>query len=697
MLHSTALRGQDEYQRELVVRGLSFSGNRSIDDATLRASIATSQSSAFARWPVVRGLGFLGVKRYFNETQFRSDVYRILALYRRSGYRDATVDTVVTRTNGDVRLQFVIDEGEPIRLTEFDIAGIDGILDVENLHRRLPLQVGDAFNLVWLQMSTDSIGSWLRNEGYPFPEIFVNFAVDRDAKTANVALEVVSGAQAIIDTIEVTGTVKIDEDVVRKAISVRPGDRYSEQKLLRSEADLYRLNLFNFANVAVIDSALDDTRDTTVRVGVRVSEAALRRIRLGGGYGTIDCFRVIGSWTIYNFLGAARTLELSSQFSKLGAGSPTDLGFSNSICPALSDEDPGRLKLNYNVSASLREPFFLSRKTSAALTFGAEQFTELNAYLRQSIGGDFSVTWRSPIDIPITSSYSLGRAKTEADPATFCAFLDVCLIEDTEVFTEPRFRATLGLSFVWDRANSILNASRGTRLTFELRHADDFIGSDSLIQFTRGIVEFASFHRVTRRSVFAWRVRLGAVGAPRRELQSGESRFIPSEDRLYGGGPNSVRGFGQNELGPLVRVLETFARDSARTEVDSVIRTSASGGEQLIFANAELRFPLPVFSGRVIGAVFVDAGQVVERGDELVNLADIRVTPGLGFRVATALGPIRLDLGYNGYDPRPSPLYELVLDDDGQLQLVEIDEAFQPEQGGFLSRLRLHFSVGQAF
>jgi outer membrane protein insertion porin family/translocation and assembly module TamA len=177
-------------------------------------------------------------------------------------------------------------------------------------------------------------------------------------------------------------------------------------------------------------------------------------------------------------------------------------------------------------------------------------------------------------------------------------------------------------------------------------------------------------------------------------LESGEDRFIPSEDRMYGGGPNSVRGYAQNELGPLVRVLERIIADTETGRVDSIIRTSASGGDQLILANAELRFPLPVFSGRVIGAVFVDAGQVVNRGDDIVTLKDIKVTPGFGIRVGTALGPIRLDVGYNPYEPRPSPLYEPDFE-TGDLFLVDSD--YVPRSTSFLGKFRLHFSVGQAF
>ena len=677
----------------MVVRDLSFAGNQAIDDATLRMSVATSRSSAFARWPVVRGLGF-GAKKYLNETQLRRDVLRILALYRRGGYREATVDTVVRRTDRDVYIRFIIEEGEPVRVTSFELMGLAGIVEERRLVSNLPLRVGDPFNLLQLQLSADSVRALLRNRGFPFPEIFVGYDVSLERRTADVSFSVSPGRRATIDTVVVTGTETIEESVVRRAISVREGDVFDESKLFRSQLDLYRLNLFNFVSVGITDSLEQAQDDTTVTVRVRVAEANLHRLRLGGGYGTIDCFRVLSGWTLYDFFGAGRTLDLSARFSKLGVGKPTDWGFQNSVCPALKEEDAVRLKLNYNVAVSLQEPFFLSNRTSAALTFGAEQFTEFAAYLRQSIGGAFAVTWRTPLEIPITATYALGRAKTEADPATFCQFLNVCRIEDTQVFTEPRFRATVGLNFVWDRANSVLNPTRGYRLTAEFRHANDLLGSDSLIQFTRGVMEFASYYRVARRSVFAWRLRFGAVVAPRLDLGSGAERFIPAEDRMYGGGPNSVRGYGQNELGPLVRVLERGTYDSTTGSVsdDAVVRTSASGGDQLMFANAELRFPLPLFAGRIIGAVFVDAGQVAERGDEIVTLSDIRVTPGVGFRVATALGPIRLDIGYNGYAPRASSLYE----PRGE-ELVLLNEAYTPDTSSFLGKFRLHFSVGQAF
>ncbi len=71
-------------EQERVVRGLSFVGNRALDDYTLESAIATTKSSAWARYWIVRWLG-LGEKRYFNEIEFRRDVVRLILLYRQSG------------------------------------------------------------------------------------------------------------------------------------------------------------------------------------------------------------------------------------------------------------------------------------------------------------------------------------------------------------------------------------------------------------------------------------------------------------------------------------------------------------------------------------------------------------------------------------------------------------------------------------
>src|SRR3954462_12430764 len=133
-------------QAARIVRQLSFEGNHAIPDETLAAAIATTNSSWFAS-SFIRFLG-LGAKRYFDEEEFRRDVVRLSVLYKRSGYPDAVVDTLVSRTPEDGYITFRITEGNPIRVTRMTTPGLDSL--PPRLRRSvlldLPLQVGDPFN-----------------------------------------------------------------------------------------------------------------------------------------------------------------------------------------------------------------------------------------------------------------------------------------------------------------------------------------------------------------------------------------------------------------------------------------------------------------------------------------------------------------------------------------------------------------------
>jgi outer membrane protein assembly complex protein YaeT len=640
----------------------------------------------------VMTLGLLGEKRYLNETEFRRDVLRILLLYRRSGFLEARVDTLVRRSPDAVHIRFVITEGEPVRVRSLAITGAEGIVSDGDLRRDLPLRVGDPFDRLRFLASADSVQGILRDRGYAFAEVYRSFDVRARERVAGVAFDVVPGQPATVEDVEVVGTSEVADNVVRRALSVRTGGRFSQ----KSQRQLYRMGIFDYVNVALADALPDSPDDSLVTVRVQVSEGRLRRIRGGLGLGSLDCIRTLASWTVRDFLGGGRTLDLSGRLSKIGTGGPLDAGFEDSVCWEL-DDDRGteRDTLNYEVTAGVHFPYVFSRKNSASIAVSGELRSEFQAYLRSAVGANFSLTREVAPAVPVTLSYTISYGSTKAEPAIFCSVLNVCRPEDTEVFTDPRVQSTLGLAVVRDRANSPLNPTRGNVLTAELRHASDAIVSDPSIQFTKGVVEFASYHPLGRRSLFAWRVRLGTIFAPSDGGDEQQIRSVPTEERFYAGGPTTVRGFRQNELGPVVRVI--VPRDTVETETGSlVVRdtiVSPTGGNQLLLANAELRFPL---SGRLAGALFVDAGQLFERGDTPLTAGGMRVTPGVGFRFLTPLGPIRLDVAYNAYPPQRGPLFEEL--DGGELALLDPDFAPSDQDSGILSRrLQFNFSVGQAF
>jgi outer membrane protein insertion porin family len=251
--------------------------------------------------------------------------------------------------------------------------------------------------------------------------------------------------------------------------------------------------------------------------------------------------------------------------------------------------------------------------------------------------------------------------------------------------------AAVTLSALHDRVNSVLDPTDGSVVTVGLMHASHVVGSDALYQFNRGEFAVSRYFRVGRRGVFAWRVRAGTILEQPITLDSQSVRFVPPEQRFYGGGPNSVRGYGRNELGPRVYVSDSITVNGSDTTFRNV-RTAATGGTAIAVLNTELRFATPVFPDRMRVALFVDVGQVWARGGQVTG---VRVTPGVGLRFATLLGPIRIDAAYNAYNPEPGPLY---FQNNSDKTLTLRPNPYQPPPAtSLLRRIVLQFAVGQAF
>ncbi len=684
-------------QEQRVVRGLSFEGNHAIDDYTLSTAIATSNSSYFAstwwlRWT------HLGEKRFFNELEFRRDVVRLLLLYRRSGYVNAVIDTLVRRADHDVFITFRISEGEPVRLARFDVLGLDAILNVPALKQDLPLQVGQPFNRLLFQASADSIVSRLRNRGYPYAEVLRNFDMDASALRAEATLDVVPGPRMRLGDVAILGLEQIDTATVRRMLSVKPYELYRQDRLYQSQRDLYGMGVFRSVNVALVDTVPPPPGDTTVRVVVRLTEGPRHRVLVGAGYGTIDCFRVQGGWTAYDFLGGARALDLTARLSKLGVGHPTDAGFRKNLCPRLND-DPTSDTVNYTVGLTLRQPAFLSPRHTANLGVFAERRSEFLVYTRQAVGLNVGVTINARRNVPVTIGYGYSVGRTTADPASYCSVFRLCDSASQAFLRNRRRFAAVTVSGVRNQANSVLDPSDGSLVTAALMHSSRVVGSDTLYEFNRGEMEVSRYHPLGRRAVFAWRVRAGAI-VPQRITLSGQSaQYVPPDQRFYAGGPNSVRGYARNELGPLVYVTsDTTAANIVVQGADTTyrdLRTAPTGGNSVFVLNAELRLPTPVLQDRLRLGLYVDVGQVWGRSAGVASPHGLRVTPGAGLRYATPLGPVRLDVAYNDYAQQPGPLY---FQSNTPPALALYRPSFQPSRpASFWRRLVVQFAVGQAF
>ena len=679
-----------------VVRQLSFEGNAAITDEVLASAIATTNSSWFARAWLVRSVG-LGEKRYFDEQEFKRDVVRLEVLYRRSGYPHAQTDTVVRRTPTDVYITFRIKEGSPIRVTRLDVLGVDSLpapVPRQTLVD-LPLRQADPFNRFIMQATADSITRRLRDRGYPSARVFTSFETNRETETAAVTFETAPGRRAVIGQVNVVGLNRIDSQVVRNLLISRRGRLYSQDELYQSQRNLYSSDLFRFATVNV-DSARFTAGADSVPVVVQVNEARRRRIRGGLGYGTDDCFRGSLGWTTRNFLGSGgRILDLTSRISKVGVGAPFDWGLGNNLCNDSGQDLVGSAKVNFNLGASIRRPAFLSPNNTIAVSLFTERRSEFKVYLRQETGTSAILRRETPKRrIPLSLAYTLSYGHTEATPESFCASFNACTPDVVALLRQNRVLATLTATGTLPRVNNPLDPSRGSLSSLDLTWSSRFLGSSSFQQFFRAVGDYSWYRPITRDVVFSWRLRGGMIFAPSVDVATQTGNFIPPEQRFYAGGPNDVRGFERNELGEVVYVVPKGEVDTAALETREIdpnrVTVAAIGGNTLVVGNVELRAPSPVFSARLRLAAFLDAGGVWQRGSG--NPAVIRVTPGVGIRLATPLGPARLDVAYNPYKLQAGTLFQV--DTAGALTPVPGQESYIKARG---SKFTFHFAVGQAF
>jgi outer membrane protein insertion porin family len=413
---------------------------------------------------------------------------------------------------------------------------------------------------------------------------------------------------------------------------------------------------------------------------------------------------VQSGWTAHDFLGGARTLDLSAKVSKLGAGTPTRTTGLNQFCNPFAGTWTIDT-LDYTFGVTLRQPAFLSRTHLLTLGFAAERRSEFGVYTREAIGGNLDVTFNPRGRLPVTVGYSYSVGSTTASDAVYCSLFRLCDEASRSFLKDPRQFGAVSVIVTRSRTNALLDPTEGSLLTVSVLNASRLFGSQPPYEFYRGEAEFSKYHRIGRGTVLAWRVRGGTILPRNIDLAGQNVAYVPPDQRFYGGGPNSVRGYGRNELGPRVYVVsdttDSTGVDHAATlrageTVYKGVRTTPTGGNTAVVLNAELRLPSPILSRRMRLGLFVDAGQVWERGRELFSISGLRVTPGMGVRFSTPLGPVRIDAAYNGYPLERGPLLYVPPAPD---PIVVIVDEYPPlrAQKTFWQQVVVQIAVGQAF
>ena len=711
---------------DATVRRVSFSGNSAFSSADLARAIVTTPSSWSRRTIRVP----LGARRCLDPDELPKDRLRLVLFYRTRGYPDVDVNARIREVRSrTVDVEFRIVEGEPVILSSLVVTGVEALPRAADLTRRLPIRPGEPLDRLRLDAARDTLLRRLRNSGYPHAEARHILVENEAARTAVDTIAVVPGPLTHISEVRVQAaplpgrSQQIPDRDVRRIAGVREGEIYREQQLLDAQRALYLTDAYRQVSVRVDTAAAADSEAVITLV---VAEDAMRAARVGGGYGTLDCFRATGELTDYNFGAGGRRLELTTRVSKIGIGRP--LGGAGQLCPQARD-DPYSDRLNYYSGITVRHPGLFGLRTLPTLTVFSARTSEFKAYLRTTtIGGIASVETRRSRHVPITAAYQLDFGRTEAQPALFCAVFNRCEREERERLQATQRLGTLSLSATRNSADDALFPRRGGTWRVEARHASRITLADSGLGFSKLVGDIARYWPMGP-GVFAVRLRAGSVFSP----GFGAVRsFVPPEERLFAGGPTTVRGFPQNELGSAIYVAAQF--DTVVSGPDTLFRVADStrtylravpvGGNSLVVANFEWRVRSPILSDLLQLTLFTDVGDVWNRGssDVFRNLR-LKTTPGIQLGGTSPVGLIRMVVGYNPYDRPRGPIYfEQSASEGGGLPCVSPDNllpvrgqeaetgtvlvqlegrcpaTFIPESArSFRGRLTFSFAIGQAF
>lgn len=725
-----------------VIRRVEFDGNEAFSNAELKRGIVTRASSCksvFLAPFCWVGIGAFKRTVRLDPRELRTDVARLRVFYFRRGYRQAQVDTTVVRDENVVDVTFRIDEGQPVIVHSIEVHGLDSIPDSREIVEGVQLAVGDAYSEVALTASKDYMERALQNRGWAGAAILVERTIpSEDSLLAVVVLRAELGPRSRIGEIAVQGAVEVSSGEVKRLLSFSTGDDYSQEEILRSQRQLYSMALFDYVAISPDSSASGSSAsDSVVNILVQVNEAEMRAVQFGAGVSTTECFQVEAGWAHRNFLGGTRKLELTGVLSNIGTAMLAQQFPCSQAGVNIGDDVAGTNpynKVNWRLRADFQQPWFLGTENWLHLGVFTERQSLPAIYARVSYGGDVRFSRELSPGTAVIASWRPGRDSLEEGSADFlwCANFGICDPEDIRTLSEPRWLSWIALTFAQSRTDAVLSPSKGYRLTLEGETASRFTGSEWA--YYRAAGEVTWFNRVGDRSVLALRVRGGLVrpigsGLEGVTISSAQEPVTHPLKRTYAGGAYTVRGYGQNLLGPKTLLADsaTLTSDQNGVPCDPDLITAENtwvcdpeaaglrsdqtfprpvGGESMVVGNAELRFPFA--SRRWTGVLFLDVGKVWNTGGEISAAEAWAWSPGVGVRYQSPVGPLRLDIGYATGGTEQLPMVTLVeqgdrivmvqlVDENGNPQFFEYNPYRDSGLEGFLSRLQLHFSIGQAF
>ncbi len=563
------------------IRQILVEGNQAFSDRRIRKLLKTKRR----RW-------FLpGV---YQEQVLEEDLERVRAFYRTQGYQDVDVTKAVYRdpSGKGLVIHLKVTEGLQHRVGQVAISGAV-LFPEREIRQIIRLKPGAVFSQDALQEDLRLIKQYYGDRGYIHADVAPDPQLDQATKRVNLTYHLTERELVYVNRIEVQGNLRTKDTVIRRELRIDPGDAFNGASIRKSLDRLYNLGFFE--EVSVDTQPTDDPAREDLLV--QVKEAKTGSFSFGGGFSSVD--RLVGLveleqrnfdlWNFPTFTGAGQDLRLRAEIGTVRRF--FDLTFTE---PWLFGHP-----LSFGIDA-----FNRTRLRSRNLGLGFEE-EQRGAGVR--LGKEF-------IDaITVTLSYQLFQ--TEISDVVEEASADLKAEQGTNTVSVG------GASASYDRRDNRFDPTRGHFLFSSFDLAGGVLGADKDFYRLQGGGSLYVPHG--DRLVFEARVRAGLVDA------YGDDTEVPIFERFFGGGSSTIRGFRERRVGP---------RDPTSNDPIGGEATLVGTLEEVVSIVKDER-------GRSIlkGSVFFDVGNVWRRVDDFGET--FKSGAGIGLRVNTPIGPVRLDVG----------------------------------------------------
>lgn len=518
------------------------------------------------------------------------DIERLNSFYKKEGFADVKIDYNITPDpkRPNLLLTIKIEEGKKYLVGDIKIQGNRALKDGDIRPKLKECITGKVFSQEALKQDIANIQGVYFDRGYIFARVDAVTSLNPATGCVDVVYTIVENEIAYVDKIKIRGNIKTKDIVIRRELRIHPGDKFDGDKLRRSKERLQNLGFFEEISYDTESTDIPNKRDLIVEV----KEAKTGAFSFGGGYSTVDQF--VGfieveqknfDWKNFPyFTGDGQDLKLRASF--------------------------GTVSDSYTLSFT--EPWIFDYP----LSFGFDLYKTTHqresdvgyGYDEDRTGGDIRFGREISEYVTANLMYRYERIDISNIPTT--ATDDLKKEEGKNSISSMEFGLT------YDSRDSVFNPTKGYFLSGSLECAGGPFSGDK--DFFKFFGRASKYFPLFRGSVLEFMGRMGLADP------YGDSKEIPIYERFFAGGAYTIRGYEERKVGP----IDTATKDPL-------------GGESMLIGNIEYTYPLFDF---LRAAVFFDTGNVWKKMNDLGN-GNFKSSFGLGVRIKTPIGPIRLDYG----------------------------------------------------